>query len=135
MVQPLTEISRILVYSKSIYKPGKKKKTPKDFKDETFWVVGDEEVPGAIQLVKSYCQPYGFDPRCKTAPNTESCIASLHNGGVAVLDTWMRDMNNEEYGYLTLNSNHVVSMFWLRSNQKKAIPDFVDIAVKALHKD
>ena len=130
IVYPLTKIQRILVYSKKIYKD--KIKSPIDLRKETLWLITNDEVAGVTNLVKSYFESYGFEPICKNVPNTESCMAALHSGGYAVMDSWLRDLNNKEYGYVNLDSYHLVSIGQLKTNPRKTIDRFVDAAVKAL---
>lgn len=133
-IQPLTEIPRILLYPASRQRTDGERMTPADFKNDTFYVVSDEEVPRASEFVRGYCSPYGFEPRIRTVPNIESMLTALQNGmGVTIMDSWQRDRTNDEFRYLTLNSSHLVSLAWRKSNSNPAIPLFVNEITLLFH--
>lgn len=133
-IQPLTEIPRILLYPAVRQRTDGERMTPADFKDDVFWVVGDDEVPRASELVRSYCAPYGFEPKIRTVPNIESMLTALQNGlGVAIMDSWQRDRTNDEFRYLTLNSSHLVSLAWRKSNTNPTIPLFINEIALLFH--
>lgn len=133
-VQPLTEIPRILLYPSSRNKPNGDRLTPGDFKDDIFYVVSDDEVPRASEFVRSYCAPYGFVPKIRTVPNIESMITVIQNGlGVVIMDIWRRDCMDADLSYLTLNSGHLVSLAWRKSNTNPVIPLFVNEITLLFH--
>jgi hypothetical protein len=53
--------------------------------------------------------------------------------GVAITDAWSRERSNDLYRYITLNSSHVVSLAWRKSNQNPAIPLFVNELTLLFH--
>ncbi len=133
-IQPLTEIPHILLYHASRQRTDGERMTVADFKDDIFWVVSEEEVPRAPEFVRSYCAPYGFEPKVRTVPNIESMLSALQNGlGVAIMDVWQRDLTNEDFRYLTLASSHIVSLAWRKSNPNPAIPLFVNEITLLFH--
>ena len=133
-IQPLTEIPRILLYPASRQRTDGERMSPADFKNDTFYVVSDEEVPRASEFVRGYCAPYGFEPRIRTVPNIESMLTAIQNGmGVTIMDSWQRDRTNDEFRYLTLNSSHLVSLAWRKSNSNPAIPLFVNEITLLFH--
>ena len=133
-IQPLTEIPRILLYSAEHPNADRGRLTPLDFKNDTFFVVGDDEVPRASEFVRGYCSPYGFEPKIFTVPNIESMLAAMQNGtGVAIMDSWQRDCTNHAFRYLKLNSSHLVSLAWRKSNSNPAIPLFINEITLLFH--
>lgn len=133
-IQPLTEIPRILLYPATKQRTDGERMTVADFKNDTFWVVSEEEVPRAAEFVRSYCAPYGFEPKVRTVPNIESMLTALQNGlGVAIMDVWQRDRTNEAFRYLTLPSSHAVSLAWRKSNPNPAIPLFINEITLLFH--
>ncbi len=133
-IQPLTEIPRILLYPEARQREDGTRMTPTDFKDDVFFVVSDEEVPRASEFVRSYCAPYGFEPKIRTVPNIESMLTVVQNGiGVAIMDTWQRDCTNSGLHYIPLNSSHLVSLAWRKSNSNPAIPLFINEITLLFH--
>lgn len=133
-IQPLTEIPRILLYPTARQRHDGERMTPVDFKDDVFYVVGDEEVPRASERVRAYCAPYVFEPKIRTVPNIESMLSVLQNGlGVAIMDSWQRDCHSKDLNYIPLNSSHLVSLAWRKSNTNPAIAPFVNEITLLFH--
>lgn len=133
-IQPLTEIPRILLYHAARQRADGARMTLEEFKDDVFFVVSDEEVPRASEFVRSYCAPYGFEPKVRTVPNVESMLTVLQNGmGVAIMDSWQRDCSNTDLRYFPINSAHLVSLAWRKSNRNPAIQPFINEITLLFH--
>lgn len=117
--QKVTEIQKLILYSKYQQLPDKQHITPYDFKDETFYVIDNEETHNGELEIRNYCKSYGFVPHLKLAPNMESIFASVENGlGVTFFDTWGKNIiNTPSFKYILLDSNHEVSMAWNKNNK------------------
>lgn len=110
----LTEIPRIILYS-SKHPLAKKEErlSPQEFKDETFFIMSNEEVSYGGDLVKSYCQEYGFTPKIEYVRNIESMNACVQNGmGVVISDSWSREKDNTNFKYLELDTMHKIALAW-----------------------
>ncbi|MBV7272561.1 LysR family transcriptional regulator [Clostridium sp. PL3] len=120
--QKITEIQRLILYSKFQDLAKKQDLTPYDFRNETFYIVANEEAHNSELEVRNYCKSYGFVPRLKRAPNMESIFASVENGlGVMFFDTWGQNINTSSFKYILLDSNHEISMAWSRSNKSEIV--------------
>ena len=79
-----------------------------------------------VELVKSFCEPYGFTPRIQGVRNTESLIMCVLNGlGVAITDAWTVQSNMRKLCHIPLNTNHGVSIAWRRKSENTALPIFL----------
>ena len=125
--QKITEIQRLILYSKFQELTKKQDLTPYDFRNETFYIVANEEANNRELEVRNYCKSYGFVPRLKRVPNMESIFASVENGlGVMFFDTWGQNINTSSFKYILLDSNHEISMAWNRTNKSKIVKVLVN---------
>ncbi|AYD40658.1 LysR family transcriptional regulator [Clostridium fermenticellae] len=121
--QKVVKIQKLILYSKFQKLPKKQNLTPYDFKDETFYVIDNQEAHNAELEIRNYCKSYGFVPHLKLLPNMESIFASVENGlGVTFFDTWGKNIINAPYfKYVLLDSNHEVSMAWNKNNKSEVV--------------
>lgn len=109
----ITEIQRLILYPDFHELAHKDNLTPYDFRNETFYVMSNEELVNLDQEIREYCEPYGFVPKVKYVHNTESMLASVQNGlGVAIYDVWGRNISTGGFKHILINSFHKVSMAW-----------------------
>jgi DNA-binding transcriptional LysR family regulator len=132
--QKVTEIQKLILYSKFQKLPKKQNLTPYDFKDETFYVIANEEAHNAELEIRNYCKSYGFVPHLKLSPNMESIFASVENGlGVTFFDTWGKNIiNTPSFKYVLLDSNHKVSMAWNKNNKSEIVHVLVNEFIRHL---
>ncbi|NMM64598.1 LysR family transcriptional regulator [Clostridium sp. P21] len=121
--EKITEIQKLILYSKFQQLNKEQDITPYDFKDETFYVIDNDETHNAELEIRNYCKSYGFVPHLKLAPNMESIFASVENGlGVTFFDTWGQNIiNTPSFKYILLDSNHEVSMAWNKNNKSETL--------------
>ncbi|MDR0851906.1 MAG: substrate-binding domain-containing protein, partial [Clostridiales Family XIII bacterium] len=110
----LTEIPRLIIYSKKHKLASEKKKlTPQDFQDEIFFIPPLCDEAFVANLVRSFIEPYGVTPHLRFTTSIESMFVSVVNGlGVAVADTWAMKPRKDNYGSIPLNSKHKVIVAW-----------------------
>ena len=126
-VQRLTEIPRIILYSARSPQAALASPKPADFRDETFVVVVDDDANRTCALVREYCAQYGFIPKLQIVPTIESMVLWVQNGmGVAVMDGWAREVTNDAFRYITLDSSHEVILVWRKATQNPAVPLLVN---------
>lgn len=132
--QKVTEIQKLILYSKFQKLPKKQNLTPYDFKDEIFYVIANEEAHNAELEIRNYCKSYGFVPHLKLSPNMESIFASVENGlGVTFFDTWGKNIiNTPSFKYVLLDSNHEVSMAWNKNNKSEIVHVLVNEFIRHL---
>ena len=126
-MQRLTEIPRIILYSARSPQAALASPKPADFRDETFVVVVDDDANRTCALVREYCAQYGFIPKLQIVPTIESMVLWVQNGmGVAVMDGWAREVTNDAFRYITLDSSHEVILVWRKATQNPAVPLLVN---------
>ncbi len=126
-MQKLTEIPRIILYSARHPKAALKQPRPEDFQDETFVVAADDDAARTRALVREYCAQYGFTPRIQVVSNIESMLVWVQNGlGVAIMDHWAREVTNDAFRHITLDSSHDVILVWRKGSQNPAVPLLVN---------
>lgn len=135
-IHPLTEIPRVIVYSKTHPLANKASLEPADFKTETFFIPAPDEAVHIVELVRSFCEPYGFTPKIQGVKSTESLILCVLNGlGVAVTDLWTIKAAREGLCYIPLNSNHAISIAWRKNNYNQALPIFLHELARTFYPD
>lgn len=133
----LTKIPRVLMYAKNHHLAREKNVlVPEDFQDETFLVVceGEHSFYGE-DLVKGFCKPYGFVPKVLAVNSTGSMMAGIQcQMGVAILDTWSRELSHPEFGHVMLDSSHIVRLMWKTRWTDQVMQDFVRCLEEAVGK-
>ena len=118
----LTSIPRIILYSRQHPLAKKECVSPKDFANETFFVLSSEEASYAAELVRGYLRPFGFEPKITTVRNIESMNACVHNGmGVEISDWWSSAKNMQDFKYIPIGSRHPIALVWKQKNSNEAI--------------
>lgn len=120
--ETLTTIPRIILFSKNHPLAKKTHVSPRDFANETFFVLSSEEASYAVGLVKRYMRPFGFEPKIQTVRNIESMNACVHNGmGVEISDWWSSAKNMHDFKYIPIGSRHPIVLVWKQKNANSAI--------------
>ncbi|MGL5436065.1 MAG: LysR family transcriptional regulator [Lachnospiraceae bacterium] len=122
----LTEVPQVILYSMEHPLAQKSKVTPYDFRNEVFFVPQSDRTTYIVDLVNSFCEPYGFAPRIRAVRNTESLLMNVHCGqGVAITDFWTLQMGGTLYRYVLLEATHTITAVWKKRNRNPIIPLFI----------
>lgn len=92
--QPAGRSRKVLLYSAGSACAGKEDLSMSDFREELFIAPSQMSEHSVIDIVQSYCRPYGFTPKVKFVHNFEAMIAYVRNNmGVAFADenTWVQE--------------------------------------------
>lgn len=127
----LIEIPRMIIYSPKLQFSKMDNLTPTDFKGEYFFVPRIQKFSYASDLVRSYCEPYGFKPEICEVRNTESLLNAVINGlGVAVVDYWTYITVQDVCNAVQLDSNDGISVLWKKNNNNSLVDNFVEVLKK-----
>ncbi|MFV0440326.1 MAG: LysR family transcriptional regulator substrate-binding protein [Lachnospirales bacterium] len=122
----LTEIPRVLVYSKNYNLKNNTILEPMDFKDEWFLVPRTNRGSYINDLLNSFCEPYGFKPNVQEVRNTESLTNSVVNGlGVAVVDYFTYESLKKHCHCIVLESTATIAAMWRKDNTNILIKSFI----------
>lgn len=125
-IRHLANIRRSIVYSEHNPRIAPNPR-PQDFRDEVFLVPLENETEQIIDLVKSYCEPYGFTPKVQAVRNNDSVFANVSNSfGVAVVDAWTARVQSVGFSRVDLDSGHDIVIAWRRDNENDALPRFLE---------
>lgn len=113
----LAESPRVLIYSKhlpiTINNP---EINPRTFMKTPFYAVSVNN-PMAMTLVNQYCEPYGFVPEIRSVRSVESLMTMVQNlKGVAIVDSFSRELANPMIGSLELSSKENLVIAWNKGN-------------------
>jgi len=118
----LTKIPKIILYSSKHPLANKMDLKPEDFQNEAFYVMSNDEVSYAADMVKSCCEDYGFTPKIQYVRSIESMNACVQNGmGVAITDFWSSVKDNADFKYLKLDTNHTISLAWKKDTKNEKV--------------
>ncbi|MFP3154710.1 LysR family transcriptional regulator [Lachnospiraceae bacterium ZAX-1] len=121
-----TEVPRVLIYSEAHPLARHTTLSPLDFKDELFFVTLPEKIASIVELVKSFCDPYGFIPKIRSVKSNEALFMNVLNGfGVAIVDSWAAKTGREVFRHIPLDTNHAISAVWRRNKTNTALPLFL----------
>lgn len=124
----LTDIKRLIVYSKSSRLNNKKNLDLSDFKNEKFFVFTKLTGKSSIEILNDICKQFGFEPDITQVSNIDSMMLNVETGrGVAIFDEWHRVLNNPTLKYIDTGTTHKIYAAWKKDNQNKAINSFLDI--------
>jgi DNA-binding transcriptional LysR family regulator len=131
MVQEITAIPRILLFSAQA--PQAKINDPRleDFTDSIFFgLKGSYE-----NYIETLCQQLDFKPAgIEIMPNIFSALQAVQNGfGVILTDLWTNERANKDFRYIQLNRNETISIVWNKDNPNPLIPVFINELTKFLH--
>lgn len=125
-IKVLTEVPQVILYSKEHPLSEKQGLTPYDFRKELFFVPQSDRTTYIVDLVNSFCEPYGFSPRIQFVRNTESLLMNVHNGlGVAITDFWTLHMGGSLYRYVLLEASHTITAVWQKNERNPLVPIFI----------
>ncbi len=125
-ISVLTEVPQVILYSMEHPLAQKENVSPYDFRNEVFFVPQSDRTTYIVDLVNSFCEPYGFTPRIRAVRNTESLLMNVHCGqGVAITDFWTLQMGGTLYRYILLEATHTITAVWKKSNRNPMIPLFI----------
>ena len=116
----LTDIKRLLVYSKTNPLNNKKNLSISDFENENFFVFTKSSGKTTIEILNDICSEFGFEPQITLVSNIESMMLNVEAGkGVAIFDEWHRILNNPMLKFLDTETNHKVYAAWKKDNTNK----------------
>lgn len=125
-VHRLTETPRVLLYADCHPLAKLERPAPADFQNEVFLVPAPDETAFMIDLVKSFCKPYGFVPRLRLVKSIDTLLLNVLNAlGVAIVDEWTMMMKPPGYRCIPLDSSHAIDIAWHRDNENPALPVFL----------
>lgn len=122
----ITTTNKVIVYSK--YHPFAKQDyvTPKDFKDEIFYVL-DENVDFVIQKNREYCEEYQFVPKTQKVKNIQTIHANvLNRKGVTIADNWGPGCYEGHYRTCPISAKGSVYLVSKTENQIRAFELFAE---------
>ncbi|WP_303857343.1 LysR family transcriptional regulator [Aminicella lysinilytica] len=122
MRKTVTKVPKKIIFSKMHRFANRVNLSPKDFKDEKFFIPVPEESKYAESRIKSYCRNQGFVPNIEMAANIESMILNVRNGlGVAIMDDWTIASAGGEFLSVDLGMTDDVILAWKETNLNPAI--------------
>jgi DNA-binding transcriptional LysR family regulator len=125
--QVVIESPSILLFSANHVLSQKNSLSIADFKNETFYVLSEDEKPMIKTLHKEYCVTKGFAPQFQEFPNHDSIFLALTMGsGCALLDGSMRIRDNTAYKWLELDFMVEIGFVWKKTNANPALRLFLD---------
>lgn len=115
-IKKLAKIQRVVCFSAHHHLAGKTDLTLRDFRDDSFYMLSEEEISSSKFKVRDTCDPYGFTPRIVVVPNIETKIMEMQTGhGVAFFDEWSRELHNSLFRWIPIDSFHTVGIAWNNS--------------------
>lgn len=121
------EVPGILLFPANHALAQKKNLSIADFKNETFYVLSEDEKPGAKILQKEFCGAKGFTPAFQEFPNIDSIFLALKMGtGCALFDNSMRTSTNKAYRWFEVGKMIEIGFVWKKTNANPALRLFLD---------
>lgn len=101
---PFATFQKVLLMSRHHPFAGRTDLIPAHFKDELFFLPGEEDSPGRREALFATTEPYGFLPsRICTTPNLESAFFNVAAGlGVMIVDMSTKYVQDPQCTYLRL---------------------------------
>ncbi len=122
----LVELPRVIIYSSKLEIASKDDLEPIDFRNEYFLVPRSQRSTFVFDLVRSFCDPYGFNPDICEVRNTESLINAVLSGlGVAIVDYWTYVTLQNVCKAVYIDSRETVSVSWRKNNNNPLIESFL----------
>lgn len=111
-IEPLTNISRYLVYSDFML-PNQEISSPADFYACECFIAADSASKNIKESISQTFAPYGITPELRIAPNWETVFANVENGlGFVLLDEWAQSPSGPHIHKLELPSTHLICLAW-----------------------
>jgi DNA-binding transcriptional LysR family regulator len=126
VLQKITEIPHILLYSTRSPQAKLKNPTLEDFRDDAIYVV--DAFDNTIEYVRRLFQFYRIDSeKIISVPNIETATSRVQNGlGVVVLNAWSREQYDQRFRSLFLKTFQKISFAYLKDDANL----FLDIFIK-----
>jgi DNA-binding transcriptional LysR family regulator len=125
--KPLYESQAVLLYSVKHRLADKPDLQIKDFRNDLFYILREEEIPTVRITLGKYCQNNGFIPQFKKFPNVDSILLAIESGvGCSILNRKMRICNNTAYKWLELNMAIPIGFIWKKSNTNPVLQKFFE---------
>ncbi|MCC8123025.1 MAG: hypothetical protein LIO58_05760, partial [Oscillospiraceae bacterium] len=119
----LFDVPKYLVYSTKLIKKSTDSIVMTDFKNETFFCLGDASSDPTRPLMLEYCRHYHFCPAVKSLPNIESVMSNVEFGnGVTILDGLTQFNQSDQIRRLEMQPPHSLCLAWLNSCQNPLVP-------------
>ena len=128
---PVATFQKVLLMSRDHPLAGRLDLTPAHFRDELFFMPGEEDSPGRREALFATTEPYGFLPaRIRPTPNLESAFFNVAAGlGVMVVDMSTKYVQDPQCTYLRLPGDvppcATLVAAQKRSNQNPAALEFM----------
>ncbi len=122
MTKTVTTLPKKIIYSDRHRFANRVNLTPKDFRDEKFFIPVPEESKYAESRIRSYCRGQGFVPNVEKVANIESMLINVRNGfGVAIVDDWTIASAGGEFKSVDMGITDDVILAWKETNMNPAI--------------
>ena len=122
MTKTVTTLPKKIIYSDRHRFANRVNLTPKDFRDEKFFIPVPEEFKYAESRIRSYCRGQGFVPNVEKVANIESMLINVRNGfGVAIVDDWTIASAGGEFKSVDMGITDDVILAWKETNMNPAI--------------
>jgi Transcriptional regulator len=122
MTKTVTTVPKKIIYSKHHSFAGRQNLSPKDFRDEKFFIPVPEESKYAESKIRAYCRTQGFAPNVEKVANIESMLINVQNGfGFAIVDDWTIASSGGDFMSVDLGLTDDVILAWKESNLNPAI--------------
>lgn len=122
MTKTVTTLPKKIIFSDRHRFANRVNLTPKDFRDEKFFIPVPEESKYAESRIRSYCRGQGFVPNVEKVANIESMLINVRNGfGVAIVDDWTIASAGGEFKSVDMGITDDVILAWKETNMNPAI--------------
>jgi DNA-binding transcriptional LysR family regulator len=136
MTKTVTTLPKKIIFSDRHRFANRVNLTPKDFKDEKFFIPVPEESKYAESRIRSYCRGQGFVPNVEKVANIESMLINVRNGfGVAIVDDWTIASAGGEFKSVDMGITDDVILAWKETNMNPAIGVLVSEMLFILNKE
>lgn len=123
----IAQIPNILIYSANHSLADKPDLAPKDFCDDTLYVVAERDFSLAKEHNENLFSLYGFRPNVVEMPNHESILFALSEGhGYAVFDIWQQAVERPEFRHIQLEQTLNISYLFKKRYNNNAIRLFAN---------
>lgn len=122
----VAKLQKGIVYSRTHHLAGRESLSLKDFKEETFYVLKDEE-GYAVQYTRRLCAKYQFVPKIQEVKNIQTIHANVQNGnGVTINDEWGPGCYRDYFAMMPIDAVSIIYLIWKRQNVTKEIELLID---------
>lgn len=126
-------LNKVLLFSAEHRLSGTHELTPRDFKDDTFFVPWEIMSKMITETMTAYMRPYGFTPKLRFVQNHESMITCVRNDmGVAIVDEWVWAKDAPDLRYIPLDIADDISVVRLASKRSETIDCMEEILAEVI---